>query len=186
MATLKIEISDADVQRALRGLEQRASNFRPALESIGQYLLLRTRERFDQERGPDGRPWQPLSPRTVQRKARSRTALRGILKQSGKLRDTISYRVGSREVVLAAAQKYGGLHQFGGQVKRGGGQRDLYFRVDKKTGQSRFAKKSKANFQQTATFSDSTINIPARPFLGANAEDRQEFIEIIRDYLIQS
>lgn len=60
--------------------------------------------------------------------------------------------------------KIAAVQEFGGSIEVPEREQDLNFKVNASTGQSRFAKAAKANFQQTVTIPAHTITIPARPF----------------------
>jgi phage gpG-like protein len=50
---------------------------------------------------------------------------------------------------------------------------------------NKFVKKKHSNFSQTANIQAYTIEIPARPFLGLSKQDRQDALDVIRNFLIQ-
>lgn len=60
--------------------------------------------------------------------------------------------------------KIAAVQEFGGSIEIPAREQDVNFKVNADTGQSRFAKADKANFQQTVTIPAHTITIPARPF----------------------
>lgn len=60
--------------------------------------------------------------------------------------------------------KIAAVQEFGGSIEIPAREQDVNFKVNAATGQSRFAKADKANFQQTVTIPAHTITIPARPF----------------------
>lgn len=111
---LRIDVDLGGISGSIGKTLGRYLDLEPALMEVGEYLLLSTRERFDDEVDPDGKPWQPLSPAYAARKAKSPTALRGILTFSGLLRDSIAYRVGPDYLEVGSAVKYAPIHQSGG------------------------------------------------------------------------
>jgi phage virion morphogenesis protein len=120
VANIRFEFSDRDLQSALKGLEKQVSDLTPAMQDIGEYLLLSTRQNFDTEADPEGRKWTPLSPRYAKAKAKKKSALRGILTLKGSLRDTIAYDAGKDAVRVGSNRIYAPIHQLGGKLKRGG------------------------------------------------------------------
>jgi phage gpG-like protein len=120
---------------------------------VGEYMLVKTRERFDDEIDPDGQRWQALAPSTIEskrrrkqgggRRARVRAGAADILKESFLLRDTIAYQADSTSVRVGTPQEYGIFHQSD-------------------------APRSK---------------IAQRKFLGVDTEDLVEINEIVTDYL---
>lgn len=79
------------------------------LESIGREVHRLIIQGFERQADPWGRPWQPLSPVTIERKGSSR-----ILEDTGRLRQSITWRVIGREAVAAGTNvEYAPVHQFG-------------------------------------------------------------------------
>ncbi len=153
MANLRIELTIAEATDLIEGLENRLGDLTPAMKGVGEYMLLRTRESFDDEVDPSGRKWQALAPSTVRNKqrrktkpgkrARVRAGATDILKESYLLRDTIAYNADSTSVRVGTPQEYGIFHQS----------------------------------------DEPRSKIPQRKFLGVNAEDLVEIDAIVSDYL---
>jgi phage virion morphogenesis protein len=153
MTNLRIEFTIAEATDLIQGLENRLGDLTPAMKGIGEYMLVRTRERFDDEADPDGQKWQELAPSTIKSKqrrkkkpgkrARVRAGATDILKESFLLRDTITYQADSTSVRVGTPQEYGIYHQS----------------------------------------DEPRNKIPQRKFLGVNAEDLAEIDEIVTDYL---
>ncbi len=152
---IKIELDDASVQAAFNRLLRAGRDLTPVMAAIGEHLLNTTRERFDDEQSPEGKPWTPLSAMTLARKRKNRDK---ILTEYGHLRGTLAYRAGRQHIEIGSTRIYAGTHQFGaeqgafGRTKRGG----PIPRGD----------------------------IPARPFLGVSDEDRAEINQAVRDFLV--
>lgn len=123
MASLKVEFTIAEADNLIRGLEERLTDLTPAMGAVGEYMLGRTRDRFDEEVDPSGNRWDALAESTVRSKrrrkkgggsrARVRAAPTDILKESLLLRDTISYQADSTSVRVGTPQEYGVYHQSG-------------------------------------------------------------------------
>jgi phage virion morphogenesis protein len=153
MASLRVEFTIAETVDLIEGLEDRLTDLTPAMNAVGEYMLAKTRDRFDDEVDPDGRRWQVLAPRTVESKqrrktkpgkrARVRAGASNILKESFLLRDTIAYQADSTSVRVGTPQEYGVFHQS----------------------------------------DEPRSKIPQRKFLGVDAEDLAEINEIVSDYL---
>jgi phage virion morphogenesis protein len=182
MANITVSIDDAALRKAIDRVIDNMADLTPAMRDIGEHMLGATRDRFDTETAPDGSKWAALSPRYAARKARMRGTLKGILTRRGTLRDTIRYKASRSDVVIGSDRPYAAIHQFGGDIQNKGGSRTLNFKVGR-NGRSRFAKRGKANFQQTVNVGASSATIPARPFLGISADDQQEIIRILAKYL---
>jgi phage virion morphogenesis protein len=185
MANITVRIDDAELRKAIDRVIDHMADLTPAMQEIGDYMITATRSRFDTETAPDGSKWAALSPRYAARKARMRSVVDGgkrILAKRGTLRDTIRYKASRSDVVIGSDRPYAAIHQFGGDIQNKGGSRTLNFKVGR-NGRSRFAKRGKANFQQTVNVGASSATIPARPFLGISADDQQEIIRILAKYL---
>jgi phage virion morphogenesis protein len=112
--TLKVEVKDKEVRGLFAMIELRGGNPRPALASIGEYMLRRTDERFSAEQDAQGQPWAPLSPETLKHKKHTK-----ILTESGNLRGRIVYRVGVGSVAIGTNVIYGAIQQLGGKAGKG-------------------------------------------------------------------
>lgn len=120
MAQIKFVFTDGDLQERLGKIIDRTQNLSPVLADLGEYLLRKTRRRFDTSTAPDGSKWLPLAPRTI--KAKRRRALTGkpyrtrarpedILKDTFTLRDSITYQVGRNSLSVGTNIEYGIFHQ---------------------------------------------------------------------------
>lgn len=116
----QIIITDAELQAALSKLSGRIENLTPALNDLGEYLVRKTRKRFDTSTAPDGTKWAPLAARTI--KAKQRRATTGkpyrtkanpsdILKDTFTLRDSIAYQVGAESLSVGTNIGYGAYNQ---------------------------------------------------------------------------
>lgn len=99
--------------RAQERLELLAASVRDLtgpLREIGDYLVSRTKRRFDVGRGPDGIAWEP-SRRALDEGGKT-------LVDRGHLRDSISRHVGKSGVVVGSGMVYAAIHEFGGRAGR--------------------------------------------------------------------
>ena len=173
---LEVKVEDAELRARLAQLISKCSHPAPALEEIGEVLWTSTRQRFEDERGPDGEPWAANSPLTLALKlgvikskksnvtksgelsARGRRAVgvQKVLHQSGILADTLARQLidGGHGVEVGTNRVYGAVQQFGNPANR-------YYN----------------------TPGGAPAPIPPRPFLGISDEDRTRIIEILEDYL---
>lgn len=122
-----ITLDDGELNETIGAVAAKLGNLAPAMKEVGEYMLLATRERFDRQQDPMGRPWTALSPRYAQRKASNPRALRGILTLRGILRDTITYQARPDSVVIGSNLLYAAIHQLGGPTGRGGTMPDRAF-----------------------------------------------------------
>ena len=98
-ATLKVEIDDAEVRAALNHLIAAGRDMTPVMRNIGEHLLNTTRERFSEEKAPDGTPRALLTDSTKRRKARN---LGKILTERGFLRGNLTYQAGLDAVLVGS------------------------------------------------------------------------------------
>lgn len=126
------------------------------LNAVGEQMIKSTQERFHQQAGPDGSPWAPLKPAYAAKKTDPR-----ILFRTGELFGSIEKFVDGNRLVWGSHLIYAGTHQFGIFEKR-------MVRSSKKAGQKIHATKR--------------VVIPARPYLGFTAEDRQTVLEELEEF----
>jgi len=148
------------------------------LDALGQYNENATRLRFRAGVGPSGNPWKPSQ--RVRKKGGQTLVL------SGRLRDSQTHNVlpNNEGVEWGTNLPYGGIHQFGGTIQ-------IYARsqsVFQKTGrdgaiQPRFVKAKDSNFERKVTIGSYTITMPARPYVGVNAQDVVEMETIATRHL---
>lgn len=98
-----------EIQRWLAELEHGVEHLNPALAEIGEYLLDAHHKRWAQEQSPDGDPWAPLSPVTIERKGHG-----DILRDSDTLRGQLAYQLGDDELLFGSNLEYAAMMQFGG------------------------------------------------------------------------
>ena len=107
------------------GLERFEAEKPRIYREIGQSLLVNIRQGFEAERSPDGEAWEPLKPATVrQRKGDAHP----ILQRKGRLKKTITWKVGPDSVIVGTNLVYAAVHQFGATINRAAGATKLHFR----------------------------------------------------------
>lgn len=155
-ARLTVELTGIEeAERRLRALAEAGHDLTPAMRDIGEYLVRTTKDRFADERGPDGTPWAPLTDRTRRRKRRNTGR---ILTEHGFLGGQIAYQAGPAEVEAGSPLVYAGTHQFGAE---------------------------EGSFGSTSGGGPIPWgDIPAREFLGLSDADGDEIEDILRDYLM--
>ena len=155
-ARLKVELTGIeDAERRLRALAEAGHDLTPAMRDIGEYLVRTTKDRFADERGPDGAPWEPLSEHTKRRKRRNAGR---ILTEHGYLGGQIVYQAEPTAVEAGSPLVYAGTHQFGAE-------------------EGSFGSTSGG---RPIPWGD----IPAREFLGLSDADGDEIEDILRGYLL--
>ena len=157
--TLDVLYKDDELRKRTRALQRSLSreNFGGLLDEIGETVKTQTMRRFENETAPDGSRW----PQSL------RAKLEGgqTLTDTGRLRDSITYAVamdkGSVEVGTNVV--YAAIHQEGGVITAKTS-KGLRFRV----GGSWSTKRQ--------------VEIPARPYIGLNAQDEADLDEVIQDW----
>jgi phage virion morphogenesis protein len=120
---MEFSFDDQALRKELRDRVNRLENMEPLLKSLGEEMLPRIGKRFKTERGPDGKRWAPLSPRTIEaRLKRYGNSPLTILRMRGHLAGSINYQVGGNILKIGTddnVSDYAGIHQFGGKAGRG-------------------------------------------------------------------
>ena len=123
---LAFSFNDTSLRDALRRKLARLEDKAPLLKLIGEEFVSAggiINRRFKEERGPDGKPWAPLSPRTIaSRLKRKGNSPITILRMYGHLAGSINYQVGGNTLTIGTDDEvsaYAGIHQFGGKAGRG-------------------------------------------------------------------
>jgi phage gpG-like protein len=186
MANIKIEIDDQDVMAAFNRLIAAGEDLSPVMRLIGERLAESTRMRFEQSMDPEGRPWKPLAQSTIEGMVASRKSnltkggklsARGVERVAGRkpligktraLSTTIGYQLeGPNSVLIGTPMAYGFVHQFGGE----------------KTYTILPRNKQALAWPGGGHPVKKVVHppLPARPFLGVSAEDRNVIAEILRD-----
>lgn len=92
----------------------------PFYQAVGEHLLNRVHDRFEAQRGPDGSPWQPLSPVTIAAREKARPgAPLTILRMWGDFYSSFNVRASADDVRIGTAAVQGAIQHFGGQAGRG-------------------------------------------------------------------
>ncbi len=148
---------------------------------VGEVLEASTQERWEQEEAPDGSPWAPLSPATLEARARryggkrTKRAKGGgqvetagfaryqasqkilqVLGRRGGLRGSVSYDAQADGLTIGSNKVYAGVHQFGIGP--------------------RSSMRSKRRF----------AGIPARPFIGISSADGGAIAQLVQRYIAES
>ena len=96
------------VLELLQQLYDKTNDLSPVLIDIGEELLSSHKERWKEERAPDGTPWLPLAPETIKAKGFDL-----ILREHDYLRDMLNYQVDPLALYFGTPMAYGEYHQFG-------------------------------------------------------------------------
>lgn len=129
---------------------------RPIWEAIGQYGESSTRLRFKNQAGPDRKRWVPSI--RAQASGPGRTLI-----QKARLLRSISHNADNSGTSWGTNVIYAGVHQFGAVIKA------------KSAGALRF------RMPGGGFVTVKQVTIPARPYLGVNADDGREMLALTND-----
>ena len=177
MSGFAIQVEDAQVTTALLALRSRCANLQPVMARIGQQLVTLADLSFRAEKDPWGTAWQRLSQSTLrQRRQGKGTGGHKILRDTGRLAGSISYRASAEQVVVGTNVVYAAIHQFGGDIQHQAHTKTLYFRTNKAGTAvgSKFVKKGRSNFAQDAHVNAYVQRIHRRAFLPIDANGRAD------------
>lgn len=161
-AVLITRMDWSEARSAFGRLERAVSDTTPIMRAIGTGLVTSTQDRMDAGHGPDGEAWAALNPLYARGKRGP-----GILRESamrGGLQGSITYSAGRDQVEAGTNKIYGAIHQFGGVIRAKGGGK-LAFRMG------------------GAFIRTESVTIPARPYLGISADDRDMILDVIEGAL---
>ena len=110
---IEVEVDDAQARRILDELKTRLGDLRPVLEAVGQVIQSGTQQRFVDQQAPDGTPWAALSPVTIAMRRMRGVGGVEILRDTGRLMNSISYVVQGDSVKVFTNVLYAPTHQTG-------------------------------------------------------------------------
>lgn len=134
-----------------------ADDMTPAHDQIGAAMVTSTQMRFEAQAGPGGSPWPPSL----------RARLEGgiTLTKSGRLAQSITHQADPSGVEWGTDVVYAGVHQFGATI------------TPTSAAALRFKLPGGLGWR-----SAKSVTIPQRAFLGVDAEDEAEILEILADF----
>lgn len=157
-ATMELRLrGDGVMEAALGRIIAGFDNIEPLAEIFGTYLEASTIERFDTETAPDGSPWTPS--------IRARETGGQTLTDSSQLRSSIHHEASNGAVRWGSNKIYARIQNEGGTIRAKGG------------GKLTFPLPGGLGFRSV-----DQVTIPARPFLGINAEDEAELVTRAEEY----
>lgn len=181
MTGIYVELDTGAASAWLGGVLGKIERPAPLFAQINEYLLRSHRQRFREQRAPDGTPWEALSPAYQRRKHRNQNR---ILTLRGYLQGTLRGQYDDTGLEFGTDRLYGAIQHFGGEIKMPARQRQVFFRQRADgTVSNRFVKRKNSNFAQTADAGPYTIKIPARPWLGLSSQDDGYIVQLALRYL---
>ncbi|QUO43452.1 phage virion morphogenesis protein [Brevibacillus composti] len=174
MATegVRIEGDWSRLFETLRNLNLSKSELRMLNAQIAQIVAEGSKGRFESEKSPEGERWEPLSPATLEARARRRTrrkdgtsgyrTKRGKLskraeriiasgrplKDTGRLMRSIATKATAEGAAIGTNLVQAAIQQLGGQAGRG-----------------------------------KKVEIPARPYLGVSSSEEADIMELIQEFI---
>lgn len=144
-------------ENAMKNAAKKMANKKLLMAAIGEALASGAQRRFQAQKAPDGQSW----------KQSERAAAEGgmTLSDSGILRKSIDYAATPDKVMVGSNVVYARIHQLGGVIK---------------------PKNGKALKFTTASGKEvvvKQVNMPARPYLGVSAQDKEEVKACIQAFL---
>lgn len=175
MTRIQITLDDAAAQAALARLAQRLGDMRPVLKDVGESLLASTKDRFAQQRGPDGAPWAPLSDATLLATMRRAVAGKGLNRRGGGTRVAAVRALARRRALVGETRALSS--QFGVQVDAQGVtlSTSMVYAAVHQFGMARGATGRRTRHGRPIPFGD----VPARPFIGLSSADRVAVLNIV-------
>jgi phage virion morphogenesis protein len=184
MAGVSFTLNDTLAEEALSRLERAADRPAGAYDAIGAHFVFSTQRNIEQQTSPDGHPWPRLSPRTASRRiGRGRRGFDHMLRVTNRLYSSVSYQALPDGVEWGTNIVYGRIHQLGGVIDMPAREGQVRLKNIRRKG-NRFVRKSaKGGVDRAVTIRGHQVRIPARPYLGIPAYDREAVPEIVADYL---
>lgn len=157
-ATMQLRLrGDRAFEAALGGLVAGFDNLEPLMADFGTYLESSTIERFDNETAPDGSAWD--------KSIRAKETGGQTLTDSSQLRSSIHAEPANGSVRWGSNRIYARMMNDGGTIRPKSADK-LSFRLPGGLG----------------FVSVDEVTIPARPYLGINAEDEVELLNLTELY----
>ncbi len=157
-ATMELRLrGDRAFEATLGGLIAGFENLEPLAEIFGGYLESSTLERFESETAPDGSRWS--------KSLRAEAEGGQTLNKDGGLKASIHAEPANGSVRWGSNKIYARMMNDGGVIRAKGG------------GKLKFNLPGGLGFRSV-----DQVTIPARPFLGINAEDEAELVNLAEEY----
>jgi phage virion morphogenesis protein len=170
MTSIRWRIED-DLSPAIRARIKALDDLSPVMAGIATLMEDSIRERLTRTNvGPDGTPWRPSE-------RFKRTGVGATLVETGiHLEQRLSAQSGRAFATAGTNAVIARAHQFGDNQTR---QVREHVRVIREA----FGKPLDTPKTVTVKAHDQRRNLPARPFIGFSAEDRERIIEMLTDYI---
>lgn len=182
---VQISVQSEPSAAALKMLSDRVEDMSPIMREIGGIMHDAVEENFARE----GRPhWAPLAKRTEKARERKGYWPGRILQMRGELAASITTATGPDFAAVGTNKVYAGIHQFGGTIHVRARSGSLKLRTNRagdlrrgSTGGAVFAnKRHRLVTARSYSVAAYDVEIPARPFLHLEDEDRSEIYNVVK------
>jgi phage gpG-like protein len=175
-----IELTNRSGLDYLHELLGRAQDMRPVLLEIGEDMAESTKQRFSTATGPDGSAWAPNSALTL-----ARYSSMFARKKDGELTKRSAAKLAAKKPGTGETRALGTTinYQLQGDESVGVGSPMIYastFHYGAKSGEFGFGVYATRNGSFPIPWGD----IPARPFLGASDDDKDNIVHLVKNYLM--
>lgn len=182
MAGVSFTLTDSDVVAGLAKLQQVVASPQRAYDALGAHFVFSSQRNIETETAPDGSKWRPLSPRTAaKRRGKSRRGTAHMLRVSARLYQSISYQALESGVEWGSNLVYARIHQLGGEIDMPERSATISLKNIRKKG-NRFVKLgTRKATERIVSIRAHQVRVPARPYLGISAYDREAVPQIVAD-----
>lgn len=178
-----VKIRGDNLKKKLKGIIKRANNLKEPMKTISVDMKNEIQRNIDEEHSYDGKPWK--------KSKRAKEQNGETLKDTGRLYKSFRYSSGSNFARVGTNVKYASTMNYG--AKKGSLWKGTYTvkahyrRVKYKTKKGQWAKNRKRIRVKSHTRRGQAPwgDIPERRFMGISTEQKQNYLEILTDYIIK-
>lgn len=164
---ITVKINEEEITRALARVSAALTDMTPLMQGIGEFMVESTNQNFRDGTDPDGTPWAPKSPATLEayRRRGDGQPTRPLIGTSKALSTTINAEPSADRVAWGSNVIQAAVMQFGAEAGEFGARAGL--------------DKNGREFFMPIPWGA----IPARPYLGVGDEDTDAIVATIEEYL---
>ena len=177
MIEIKITTSADKTEKMFIKLNQKIDDIKEPLEKSGLLMIKSINDNFESQGRPSG--WQPLSPMTLALRKHGGSR---ILQDTGTLKRSITYNVvGKDRVKIGTNLQYASKLQFGGENVM-----PAHIVVPTKKKALHFFIGGQEIFCTRANIPEMRTQVPPRPFIMFQEQDKEDIIRIFNEHLKKS
>lgn len=165
---IKVDVEDKAIKKLLTNVAANAKDLRSVFKDIGEYMLSEREGCFKKEQDPEGNDWQPLKIRTLYGSFRGKKYTK-----KKKLRKKFQNFLTRRKILTKDGHLRRTVYKASTNMVLVAPDKvsEKYAKIHQFGGKAGRKRK---------------VKIPARPHLGINNRNREEFIEIIKEHLLSA